>query len=161
MSSKGTVKATALIKNVYLAKNGEAFLQDRVSQFLSANFGNKSWCPVASALGGRNKVQENIHISCLVASVPGSQRLGGLPGKTQPCPAWGVRRRNVFLPNRNFIRFHPLRGTRSAEEELPWLSAAVGSGIAFCSGPKCWIAGKLSVAVSEKHHPLRAPSAGR
>jgi len=39
MSSKGTVNATVLIKNVYLAKNGEAFLQDGVSLFLSDNFG--------------------------------------------------------------------------------------------------------------------------
>lgn len=39
MSSKGTVNDTGLVKNVYLAKNGEAFLKGGVSQFLSDNFG--------------------------------------------------------------------------------------------------------------------------
>lgn len=39
MTSKGTVGAKALTKNIYLAKDGKAFLQGGLPQFLSDNFG--------------------------------------------------------------------------------------------------------------------------
>lgn len=39
MTSKDTVGAKALTKNIYLTKDGEAFLQGGLPQFLSDNFG--------------------------------------------------------------------------------------------------------------------------
>lgn len=74
----------------------------------------------------------------------GSQRLqGGLPGKRQHCPSWRVPRRNVFLPDHNFIplSFHSLGGMHSAEKDLPWLLAAVKFWYCFLLWPKmlaCW-----------------------
>lgn len=78
---------------------------------------NKVMSCGTSALAGWNRVEENVRISCLVALMLRSQRLqGGLPGKRQHCLAWRVPRRNICLPDHNFIPLSPFRGDALCRE---------------------------------------------
>lgn len=110
--------------------------------------GNKRWCPMASAWEGWNKVQDSIHISCLVASVLGSQDSAGrIPGKKAMLARLEARvpRRNILLPNPNFTPFcWPSEGMQFAGF-IVGVSSTDSVQCLFPLWPKCWIAGELSV----------------